>query len=447
MNLADRLLETDDRLRDYQVRAVKHLLEHDRAGLFMEMGLGKSFTVLAALQPYHLPVLVVGSKRIAEEVWGPEAAMWRPDLTISVAAGSPVKRKAALASQADIKVIGVDNIQDVPPGKFKTIVLDELSLYKNHNTRRFKVMRKLTKDADYVWGLTGTPSPNGYADLWSQLFLLDRGERLGTTVGRFRERYLFPAMTLKTGTVAKWGLKDGAEEQIQDAIADICLSMRSDDYLELPAVTFNDIDISMPPKAWNAYEEMKAELVTAQEDTDYTAANTAVSLNRLSQITSGFLLPDRDSPGDETWFIHDRRVKAVKDIVESASSPVLVFYQFRAERAWLLKHIKGAKAVDQKGAIAEFMAGDLPVLVAHPASAGHGLNFQHVCHTLVWCSLPWSVEHYLQANARVDRQGQQHPVVIHRIRVPNTVDDAVEDALVAKKSVQDTVLDSLKVSG
>ena len=407
--------------------------------------------MLNALQPHHLPALVVGPKRIAEEVWTPEAETWRPDLSVAVAAGSPSDRKHAIESNADITTIGVNNLKDVPAGKYRTFVLDELSLYKNHNTQRFKLLRKLTKNTPHVWGLTGTPAPNGYADLWAQLFLLDRGQRLGRTVGEFRRRYLYPALVLRGRTVAKWGLQQGAEDRINEAIADICLSMQSKDYLELPPVTFNDIEITMPAKAWSVYNDMNDHLVALRDGSDfdgavpedYTAANAAVSTNKLAQITSGFLLPDADNPGGQVWRLHDQRFRVVADIVETATSPVLVFYQFREERAWLLKNLKGARAVDEKNAVKDFMAGDVPVLVAHPASAGHGLNFQHVCHTLVWCSLIWSSEHYEQANARVNRQGQRHPVVIHRIRVPGTVDDRVQQALALKRSVQDYVLESL----
>lgn len=396
-----------------------------------------------------MPAVVISSKRIAENVWDAEVPIWAPHLSVAVAAGTPAKRKAEIARNADITTIGVDNMKDIPAGKYRTFILDELSLYKNHNTRRFKILRKLTKEAKYVWGLTGTPAPNGYQDLWAQMFLIDRGQRLGTTIGGFRDRYLFPAVTLPPtknrprSTVAKWGLKDGAGEAIEDAIADISLSMKSADYLDLPPVTFNDVWIDMPAKAWRAYRDMEKHLVVTAKDADYTAAGKAVAVGKLSQITSGFLMPDIDSPEDELLVLHDRRVKAVQEIVEAATSPVIVFYQYREERRQLLARIKGAKPVDAKGAIAEFMAGDLPVLVAHPASAGHGLNFQHVSHTIIWCSMTWSNELYLQANARVDRQGQQHPVVIHRVKVADTIDQVVEDAVLAKKDVQGALLEAL----
>lgn len=396
-----------------------------------------------------MPAIVISSKRIAENVWDAEAPIWAPHLSVTVAAGTPAKRKAAIAANADITTIGVDNLKDVPPGKYKTFILDELSLYKNHNTRRFKTLRKLTKEAAFVWGLTGTPAPNGYQDLWAQMFLIDRGQRLGTTVGGFRDRYLFPAVTLPPtkyrprSTVAKWGLKDGAAEAIEAAIADISLSMKSADYLDLPSVTLNDVWIDMPPKAWAAYRDMEDHLVVTAQEADYTAAGKAVAVGKLSQITSGFLMPDIDSPEDEIWDIHNARVDAVRDIVDAATSPVIVFYQYREERRRLLAKLKGAKPVDAKGAIGEFMAGDLPVLIAHPASAGHGLNLQHVSHTVIWCSMTWSNELYLQANARVDRQGQQHPVVIHRIKVADTIDQVVEDAVLAKRDVQGALLEAL----
>lgn len=445
VSTVDALMAMDERLHSYQIRAAQHLLDNPRSALFLEMGLGKTAITLSALQPEHLPAVVVAPKRIAENVWHVEAEVWRPDLKVAVAAGTPKQRKAAIDSGADVVVIGVNNLKDLPLNRFKTFVLDEMSLFKNRGSQRWKLMKKLTEKTPHVWGLTGTPSPNGYPDLWPQLFLLDRGKRLEPTLTKFREKYLVPGFTLPNGVIAKWTLQYRAGERIEQKISDICLSMRTEDYLDLPAVTFNDIPVTMPKKSWDVYTDFVADLTSIDNDgQEYTAANPAVALGKLSQITSGFLNPDVDDLEGQVWELHTDRLEEVVGIVETMTSPVVIFYQYIYEREWLLQHIKGSESQDSKGAIDRFSRGQLPVLVAHPSSAGHGLNFQHHCHTVIWCSLPWSLEQYQQANARVNRQGQKYPVVIHRLMVPNTVDETILGALGNKENVQDAILNSLK---
>lgn len=435
-------------LHGYQRRAVEHLRANDRAALFLDMGLGKTATVLSALQPRHLPALVIAPKRVAEHVWGTERDTWRPDLTIEIAAGSPGKRRSALDSNADVIVIGRDNISDVPPGRFDTVILDELSGFKNRSSKRWRAARKLCQQATHVWGLTGTPSPNGLTDLWSQIFLLDNGSRLHTTLTAFRSRWFDPGRRLFNGTVTEWIPKPGADAQIHEALSDICLSMSASDYLELPPVTHNRVQVSMPPRAQRAYQAMKSDLVATLDvtGTQVTAASAGVLTGKLSQITSGAIY--QDAPANNVVeTLHTAKIDALAEIVDGTGSPVLVFWRFKHERDAIMARLPQAREITEPGVITLWGKGEVPVLLAHPASAGHGLNLQHGgSHTIAWTSLDWSSELWQQANARLVRQGQKHPVTIHRLEVPGTVDGAIWDRLQNKRTVEEALLDALAVA-
>lgn len=430
------------KLHDYQLRAVEHLHSHDRAALFLDMGLGKTASTLTALTPDRLPALVTAPKKVAERVWEAERKRWRPDLSMAVAAGTPAKRAAALRSGADVVVIGRDNLGDVRPGGWSTVVLDELSGFKTRGSQRWKAARKLTKEARHVWGLTGTPSPNGYVDLWAQLALLDEGKRLGRTLGGFRDRYFTPGWTTPSGVVTKWHPRPGAMRRIDELLEDIALSMQAADYLKLPPTVVNDVLVEMPAHARGLYRLMKSDLVVDLSliyglEAVYSASSLAALSNRLVQLTAGFMYSD--TTGAAGW-VHDAKLEALQDIVDGTGSPVLVFYQYREELARVLARFPEARTIDSPGALDAWDEGKLPMLVAHPASAGHGLNLQHGGHTMVFLTLPWSLELYQQASARLNRQGQRHPVVIHRLIVPGTVDALIAEALQTKGDVQDSLL-------
>lgn len=441
----DDLLDLDERLHGYQFRAVEHLWDHPRAGLFLEMGLGKTATVLQALTPEHLPALVVGPKRVAENVWPAEVALWRPDLTIAVSAGPPEKRRAALKAGADITAIGVANLKDVKPG-WKTIVLDELSLFKNRASNRWRYAKQLCRFADHVWGLTGTPTPNGLLDLWSQLYLLDNGERLGTGkrhgtgIVEYRNRWFTAADRLPNGVITKWVLKPGAQEEITEAISDICLSMRTQDYLTLPELTFNTVTVPLPSKAMAAYKEMKDTMVAELENGTVLAANAAVVTGKLSQVTAGCVYHD---DGTTEW-VHDEKIHALQEIIDGTGSPVLVFHRFRAEAERMLAEIPGARSVTEAGVIDDWNAGRVPVMLAHPASAGHGLNLAEGGHTIVWTTLDFSAELWKQANARLHRQGQTQPVMVHVLESPGTVDVRLRNVVAGKVKLEDAVMEALR---
>ena len=437
----------------HQETALRFLHEHPRGALFMDMGSGKTRTVLEALTPDHLPALVVAPKRVTELVWPSELQRWRPDLSFARAAGTPVARRRALGSGADVVAVSRDNLADAEGGPWRTIVFDEMSSYKNRATKRWKAARRLVraKPVEYVWGLTGTPAPNGLLDLWPQIFLLDGGARLGKTLGQYRERYFRAGRQLATGVVTEWLIRPGAAQQIHHLLEDIALSMDAKDLaLSLPPVTHNEIEVPLPPEVRRVYKQMKDTLVADMEllgdPAEFiTAANAAVLSAKLSQISAGLLFPDQASlTGEPPRILHWEKTRAAAEVVEETGSPVLIFYRFNAERDMLLKEVPGAVTLDTPDFQQKWDAGELRAVVAHPASAGHGLNLQHGGHTIVWTTHPWSLEEYQQANRRVSRPGQKHPVMIHHLWSPGTIDRSIRRSLDGKDTVQAALLSHLR---
>ncbi len=437
------------KLYDYQRQAVHHLQSHPRAGLFLDMGLGKTASVLSALQPEDLPALVVAPKRVAETVWSEEGALWRPDLSMALAIGSPTRRQGVLANQAhpvDIVVIGRDNLHQAVEfaPRYRTFILDELSGFKTHKSRRTKAAIKIADQMNRVIGMTGTPAPNGYIDLWSEMRILDRGERLGKHLTPYRQRYFVPQWPLPNGVIPGWDLRPGAAAAIDRKIADICLSMGTEGRIQLPPVTYNRVPVPMPTSAWKVYRDMKETLVSDLDlvgGSIHSAANAAVLSGKLSQITAGFLYNEE---ADGVDILHHAKADALQEIIDGTGSPVLVFYRFREEARQLLTAIKGSEPMKGPDTVKRWNAGQIPVLLAHPASAGHGLNLQHGGHTIVWTTPTWSLEERMQANKRLARNGQKHPVVIHDLEVPDSIDGAILRAVDGKKTVQQALLDYLE---
>lgn len=440
-------------LHDYQLVARDFLRKQDRAALLLDMGLGKSACTLAALEPRHLPVLVVAPKRVAEHVWPTETALWRPDLTCRVAAGSAKVRAQVLADEdADIIAIGRDNLRDALAVRrarpWRTLVVDELSGFRQKSSVRWKTANRLirTLGIPTVWGLTGTPAPNGYLGLWAQVALLDGGDRLGANLTTYRSRYFTPGRQLPSGVVIEWLLRDGAAEKIKALISDLALAMATDGRIELPELTYNDITVELPPAARKAYAEFEKNLVVDLADVfggeTHSAANAAVLTARLSQMAAGFVYVD-DADLHEYAFtrLHAAKLDALKEIAEATEgTPLLIFYRFTAERRMIAEAFPDAVTVDSPDWLARWNRGEVPMLLAHPASAGHGLNLQHGGHTIVWFSPTWDLELYLQANKRLFRQGQQHPVVVHHVLAERTVDQLVRKRLAEKDDVQEDLL-------
>lgn len=451
-------------LHDYQLQGVDYLRARGRAGLFLDMGLGKTATALSALQPEHLPALVIAPKRVAETVWPPEKTIWRPELSLALAAGTPGERAAALSGSADIVVIGRDNVADVLGcGRvYRTVIIDELSSFKNWSSKRFKVMKQLTADPDtHVWGLTGTPAPNGYMDLWAQVYLLDRGERLGRNITAYRSRFFSPGAQGPNGVIYEWNLRDGAKEQIDNLIEDLCLAMKADGRIELPGVTYNNVRFQLPPAVMRVYQTLKEELLVDLVDLFdgqvHTAANAAALSSKLSQVTAGFVYEDEvlGDPDPETGEmrrinegaytdLHDVNVAALQEIIDGTGSPVLIFYRYTAQREKILAKIKGVRTIDEPGVIQDWTAGKVPVLLAHPASAGHGLNLQHGGNTIVWVSPTWDLEWWDQGNGRLNRQGQKNHVIIHVLLADHTLDHLIRATCDGKAVVQDSLMAHLE---
>lgn len=446
-------------LHDYQIVARDFLREHSHAGLFMDMGLGKTATVLSALEPHHLPALVLAPKKVAENVWEEERALWRPDLTIAVAKGSPAERAALLASKADVTVISRDNqgdvVDHVDSGRYRTLVIDELSGYKSRASVRWKsaMVMAWKLGITHVWGLTGTPAPNGYLDLWPQIAILDRGARLGKNITTYRSRYFYPGRQLPNGVIIEWIMKPEAEANIKAKISDLCLAMETDGRVKLPEVTYNVVPVPLPPKVMRVYKDFESTMVADLRDVFgpgflHTAGSAASVGQRLSQLTAGFMYVDDADVNDYAYTeIHNEKIEALREIIESPHhGGVLVFYSYRAERKRIREQLKdfGLRDIDEPGVIQEWNRGEVPVLLAHPASAGHGLNLQRGGHTIVWTSGTWDLELWEQGNKRLLRQGQTHPVVIHLLAAPNTVDMRMRSVLIDKADVQQDLLDYLE---
>ena len=436
-------------LRPYQETAVACLHENDRFALWMDMGLGKTAVVLSSLRPQDLPVLVVAPKRVAENVWPEERDLWRPDLSIAVAAGTPKQREEALRSGADIVVIGRDVLHTAVPhaGRFVSFVMDEASSFKERTSRRTKAAVAISQKTARAIELTGTPMPDGYLGLWAPLFILDKGERLGKKITQYRERYFTARWPLPNGVIPGYDIKPGAAKRIDKLLEDIVLSMDTEGRVDLPPVIYNEVLVPLEPKVRKQYKQMQDHLVTGLEllGEMASAANAAVLTSKLQQITAGFLyVDDADLRNGQYEWIHSSKIQAVQEIVEGTGSPVLVFYKYRAELEQMKKVFPQAREARETGVIQEWNRGEVPVLLAHPQSAGHGLNLQHGGHTIVWTSLTWSLEEWLQANKRLARSGQKHPVTIHILVTPGTVDPQIREVLEGRKLVQDAAMDAVR---
>lgn len=456
------------KLRPYQEEAISFLQARNSAALFLDMGLGKTAISLSALTKDNGPTLVVAPKRVAEEVWPVEAELWRPDLSVNVVKGPRAARMESLRGPlADITVVGRDVFRDVTDdrkltGRWSTLILDELSGFKSRSSLRWKTAMKVRRamaDTPRVWGLTGTPAPNGLMDLWAQVALLDDGARLGRTLTMYRDRYFHATRRLPNGVQIGFELRPGADAAIRERLADLCLSMGIEGRVHVPEVTYNQIHIPLSDSVMRAYDRMRQTLVADLKELGLTAQHTAVNAasvtNRLSQMSAGFLYPDEGPESGPATRIHDHKLQVIREIVDNAQgNPVLIFYRYQ-EEAKMIKEALAKKSGDFMAGHAaltpdshnwyqRWNEGRIPVLLAHPASIGHGLNLQHGGHTIVWSSLPWGLEEWQQGNTRLARSGQTKPVVVHMLMSPGTVDMAIEARLNERKSVQDALMDHLE---
>ena len=392
-------------------------------------------------------VLVIAPKRVAEDTWTRESAKWDHlhDLRISPVLGGPVERRKALEAEADVYVIGRDNVQWLVEhlGRywpFDMVVIDELSSFKNPQAKRFRALRKVMPRVDRVVGLTGTPSPNGLMDLWAEVYLLDQGERLERTIGAYRELYFRPGAS-NGHVVYQWLPKRGAAKTIEDKLSDLCVSMSAADYLQLPERIDNVIPVKLQAEELAKYKELEREQVLSLgDDQTVVALNAAAVMNKLLQMANGCVYTE----GGAYAAIHERKLEALVEIIDTTEEPVLVFYSFQHDRDTILEEIDDAQLLKGPKDIAAWNRGEIRVLLAHPASMGYGLNLQDGGRVIVWYGLSWSLELYQQANARLYRQGQEKPVIVHHLVAEDTVDEQVMKALQAKDTSQAALLAALK---
>lgn len=440
----------------YQAYAIDKILENPAYGLFLDMGLGKTVSTLTAIEQLIYDrmevekVLVIAPKRVAEDTWSREVFKWdhTRHLRISKVLGPEKKRRQALLDEADIYVINRENVEwlvkfyERQPWPFDMVVVDELSSFKAPGSKRFKALRKVRPAFKRFVGLTGTPAPNGLMDLWSQIYLIDEGERLGKTITGFRTRYFYPAdYNPQTNVVYRYAPKPEAEDNIYGLIDDICVSMKAKDHLQLPDRIDNTITVRLTGKERDLYEELKREYILDFSDGDIVASTAAVLSQKLMQLSNGASYDEHQGVKK----IHDKKLDALAEVIEEAQGqPVLVFYSFQHDRDRIKKKFKDAALIDDEDAIARWNAGEIPLLLAHPASAGHGLNLQDGGHIIVWFGLTWSLELYQQANARLHRQGQEETVIIHHILTEDTIDQRVMEVLQGKEKGQEALLAAIK---
>lgn len=394
-------------------------------------------------------VLVIAPKRVAEDTWTTEAEKWDHlnHLKISRVLGSQREREAALQREADIYVINRENVVWLvekyrKSWPFDMVVVDELSSFKSNQAKRFKSLKQVRPLIRRFVGLTGTPAPNGLLDLWPQMYLIDRGERLGKTITGYRNRYFYPEKS-NGYVVYSYAPKPGAEEAIQQKISDICVSMKAEDYLQMPELTVNDIPIRLSPQEKKKYQELEREKLMEIEGEQITALTAATVYNKLLQMANGSVYSDAGTVVD----IHSRKLEALEEILDTANGqPVLVFYNYRHDYDRLVRAFKTYRPRTLQGQqdIRDWNEGKIPLLLAQPASMGHGLNLQAGGHIIAWYGLNWSLELYQQANARLYRQGQKQGVIIHRLVAKGTVDEDVILRLEGKDATQESLMQSLK---
>jgi len=449
-----------ENMHGYQVTGHDHIISHTHCALFKEMGLGKTVTTLTAINTLIYEeleidrVLVIAPKRVVESVWEEEARKWRHlrHLTFSKVTGDTKQRRVALHRKADIYLMGRDNVAwlcgqyggSMLP--FDMLVIDELSSFKNHDSVRFKALKGVQPSFSRVVGLTGTPAPNGLIDLWSQIYLLDRGHRLGKFIGKYRETYFRKGAT--NGHITyNYILKAGGDTEIHRLISDICLSMKSRDYLDLPELIENEIVLHFPPDVQKMYNDFERDQVLEMfgddlSEPDISAVNAAALSNKLLQFANGAVYDDV-----KNWHtVHDMKIDALKEIVEAADSPVLVGWTYRHDLYRMQEAFKGKRfrQLTDNQDILDWNNGDVDILAMHPASGGHGLNLQAGGNTIVWFGQTWSLELYQQFNARLDRQGQEKPVIVHKLIAKGTVDEDVVKAQSTKADKQNALMEAVK---
>ena len=460
-------------LHDYQEFAKAFLMTHPKAGLFLDVGFGKTITTLSTLMDLAASgqlqghILIIAPKPIARATWIDEMKKWGIQASVvSLIVNEkgkqlkPAERKKLYSEiathPAAIYMINREmivnliewHIENQMPWPFQTIVVDELQSFKSYDSKRFKYLRQVMPYTNRFIGLTGTPVPNGLMDLWPEICLMDNGLRLGKNITAYRNTFFNPGLTID-GIVVDWRPKPGADIAIYDRIKDLVVSIKNPG-LQLPPVTFNDVKCILDPDEKETYDNFRKDMILdISSDGDMSevidAKNAAVLMAKLSQMASGTLYTGN---GHEYIHVHDRKLEQLEYIINNTTSPVLVAYHFQSDKAEIARYLTERKldfkVMDGSPEMQhDWNDGKIPVLLLHPASCGHGINIQYGGHTLVWFTLPWSLEHYIQTNGRIYRQGQPDPVVIHHLITEGTVDGYILKALKNKDLSEKALLDAV----
>ena len=451
-----------EQLHEYQNYACEFLKTHVVAALFLDMGLGKSIITLTALLDLILDyavvgkVLIIAPLRVARDTWPNELKKWShlENLDMSVMVGTEKQRIKALQTPSLIYTINRENVKWLVDyyekndltWDFDTVVIDELSSFKNTNTQRWKALWKVRPLCRRMIGLTGTPAPGGMFDLWAEIKMIDQGARLGRYITKFRERFFRPvSFNPTTKIVYEYSMVEGADQKIYDRISDICISMKALDYLDMPEFLDLIYPVQMSEREKDQYDQLKRDLILPMVDGDVEAANAAALSNKLLQMANGAVYDENHI----ARHIHDRKLDALEDLIESANGQsVLIGYWFQHDRGRIMRFLedKGMNARELRGSqdFDDWNAGKIPIALIHPASAGHGLNIQDGGHILIWFGMTWSLELYQQTNARLWRQGQKNTVSVYHIVTLGTIDEKVMHALEAKTIRQEDLIDAVK---
>ena len=436
----------------YQRYAIEYIKEHPISAILLDMGLGKTSITLSAVADLLFDsfevskVLVIAPLRVAKTTWKDEIQKWEhlDILEYSIITGTEAERLSALNMQADIYIINRENIQWLVEKSgvkfdFDMVVIDELSSFKSWQSKRFKAFMKVRPKVKRIVGLTGTPSSNGLMDLFAEFKILDMGERLGRFIGQYRNTYFSPDK--RNGQVIySYKPLPFAEKEIYNKISDITISMKAKDYLKMPELIVNNIEVEMSCKELKLYNKLKSDMVLSINGKELDAPNAAALSNKLLQMANGAVYDDNKAVVE----IHDKKLDALEDLIEAANGkPVLVAYCYKHDKERIMQRFQ-AEEINTSADIDKWNKGEMPVALIHPASAGHGLNLQQGGSTIVWFGLTWSLELYQQLNARLYRQGQKETVVIHHIITKDTIDENVITALEKKDLSQNSLIEAVK---
>lgn len=437
---------------NYQNYAKNFILAHKVSALFLDCGLGKTITTLTAINELMYDsfeiskVLIIAPLRVAQSTWKEEIEKWDHLnlLRYSIAVGDEKERLKALKQKSDIYIINRENVDWLVTKSgidinFDMLIIDELSSFKSHTSKRFKSLLKIRPYFERVVGLTGTPSSNGLMDLWAEFRVLDLGERLGRYITHYRNEYFLPDK--RNGAVIfSYKPQPNAEERIYRRLADMTISMKSTEYLKMPELILNELEINLDEEDQMKYKKFKKEMVMTIQEKEIDVINAASLSNKLIQLANGSIY-DEDK---KFYEVHNKKLDKLEEIIESANGkPVLVAYWFKADKERIEKRFK-VREIKTADDIKQWNKGMIDLALIHPASAGHGLNLQSGGSTLVWFSLTWSLELYQQTNARLYRQGQKDTVVIHHLIIKNTIDEDIMKSLKRKDKTQESLMKAVK---